>query len=175
MYRPSKYKLSQDSLVNFANVFNSCEYCPSLRCYYNKVETYDNDGYFLDTVTIKVIGFDWEIRDKYFTNGVFAFPTLGQYERKIRKPSIDISVQGDSTQTAVMVAWHDDFKVEKQKQIVCSTDYDIKENSTIRYTDKFKIYSYVDIKELKFMLAWALDNNVFCSKAFNWRDYTNES
>jgi len=62
------------------------------------------------------------------------FSTLGQYEGKFIKPSIQLSIQCDSTETAIAVAWHEDFKKENKIKLTLDTDYSEKQFGTVRYT-----------------------------------------
>lgn len=167
MYRPSQYNKSQASLEFFANHFNALPYLQNIRWICIAEESFDNDGYFVDLASGQMIGFDWEIRDDgSFEDGVFRYKTLGQYERKIKKSSIQLSVQCDSTFTTVMVAWHDDFKKEPVQNVPCKTDNGVQSSAQERYTDKFRIYSFSDMRQLKDMLAYA-----FANKCFDYRSF----
>lgn len=108
MYRESTYEIHNETMDHFAELFNSCSECPNLEFIPNPEETYGNDGYIIDHDSGKSIGYDWERRDDHFKNGEFDFDTLGQYERKLIKDNIQISLQCDETDTAVAVGWHKD-------------------------------------------------------------------
>ena len=157
MYRPSLYSKHDETMNNFAELFNNCSTCSNLRMEPITEETFIDDGEFIDINTGKRFSFDWEYRDKYFSNGNFAFDTLGQYERKIVKPSIQLSIQCDSTETAIVVAWHEDFKKENKQKLNLSTDYSEKQFGAVRYTHAFKVYMYTDIDEFKRMIQRAFD------------------
>lgn len=165
MYRPSLYSKHDQTMNDFAQLFNTCPECPNLKMFPITEETFIDDGEFVDELTGKRFSFDWEYRDKYFSNGQFAFNTLGQYERKIVKPSIQLSIQCDSTETSVAVAWHEDFKKENKIKLSLDTDYSQKQFGAVRYTHAFKIYMYSDIAEFKKMIQRAfdtvLDSSVF--------------
>jgi hypothetical protein len=133
----------------------------------NEDETFDNDGYFIDTNTGRKIGFDWEYRDKYFTNCKLKYSTLGQYERKLRKPSIQLAIQCDSTETGIAVGWHEDWLKEEVEHRDLSTDFVAKEKGTTRYTKEFKIYSYENIDSFKEMVAKAIEMNIYSHEIFN--------
>jgi len=167
MYKPSKYGNHNDSMDNFIKIFNGCEKYKNIVIIPNPQETFTNDGYIIDEETNQKIGYDWEYRVKYFENGKFAFDSLGQYERKIYKPCIDISLQCDSTETAVMVAWHEDWKNEIKTQLNLETDYAKKQFGTVRYTKKFKIYKYSEIEKLKAMIDKAFKTGNFNSESFD--------
>lgn len=155
MYRPSKYNKHNESLDFFAKLFNAEKSMSDIIMEPIDEETFDNDGFFVDVKTGKKIGFDWEYRDRYFKNGIFSFDSLGQYERKLKKESIQVSVQCDSTQTAILVAWHDDFLLEEKVKLSLATDSWKKQYGGVRYTKKFKIYHYGEIKEFKKMIQRA--------------------
>lgn len=165
MYRPSLYSKHDETMNSFSELFNNCEVCKNLVMRPITEETFIDDGEFIDTNTGRRFSFDWEYRDRYFSNGVFKFDTLGQYERKIVKPSIQLSIQCDSTATAIAVAWHEDFKRENKTKLSLATDYRKKQYGAVRYTHKFKVYFYKDIVEFKKMIQRAfdtvLDSSVF--------------
>lgn len=165
MYRASMYDKHDTSMKKFVDLFNNSSAYPNLTMEPITEETFLDDGNIVDTATNQSIGFDWEYRDKYFSNGKFQFSTLGQYERKIVKPSIKISLQCDSTETAVAVAWHEDWMLEDITKLRLSTDtHD--QFGKVRYTKYFKIYLYENITELKKML-----NHAFEQKQFNKNSY----
>lgn len=166
MYRPSMYNKHDESMFRFAELFNTCSGSNKIEMHPNEKESYDNDGIFTDIETGIQIGFDWEYRDKYFANCKFAFSSLGQYERKIRKPSIQLSIQCDSTQTGIAVAWHKDWMKEMQETRSLATDYVTKEQGVIRYTNKFKIYSYQDISSFKEMVERAMQTGIYSAEIF---------
>lgn len=163
MYRPSKYGKHYESMEAFAQLFNDCPVCPNLKMLPIQDETFLDDGDIIDESSGKKFGFGWEYRDRYFSNGKFRFDTLGQYERKIIKPSIQLSIQCDSTETAVAVAWHEDFKRENQITLLLDTDYIDKQLGQTRYTKSFRIYMYEDIADFKRMIQRALDGKLDCS------------
>lgn len=161
MYRSSKYALSAESLNKFSVLFKAESSYPNITINPIEKETFVDDGFIRNESTGETIGFDWEIRDKYFANCKFTFDSLGQFERKIIKPSIELSIQCDSTQTGIIVAWHQDWKNEAKVSKKLATDtYD--QDGQVRYTKHFKIYSYKEIKKFKEMLARA-----FATKEFN--------
>ena len=126
---------------------------------------FENDSDNRRDIYRKKFSFDWEYRDKYFSNGHFVFDTLGQYERKIIKPSIQLSIQCDSTATSIAVAWHNDFKKENKIKLTLDTDYNQKQFGAVRYTHAFKIYMYEDISDFKEMIQRAF-NSALDSSAF---------
>ena len=96
MYRPSKYTQHNDTLEIFSNIFNNCKKHRELQIIDFLKENFSDDGKIVNLKSNKEIIFDWEVRYKYFSNGDFAFETLGQFERKFNKtPPVDLSIQSD--------------------------------------------------------------------------------
>lgn len=166
MYRSSLYQKSDETLKNFSRIFNMDKSYPHLRFIPNRTETYDNDGIIYNELTGTFIGFDWEYRERYFSNCNFQFETLGQYERKLIKPSIQLAVQCDATETGIAVGWHEDWLKENQKNLNLLTDNEEKQYGTVRYTKKFKVYSYENLEKFKEMLDNAFNNSKFNSESF---------
>ena len=166
MYRPSLYNKHNESMEHFSEKFNSCPVCRHIKMEPHPVETFDNDGVFVDTKTGKSIGYDWEYRKNYFANCIFRFKTLGQYERKLQKESIQLSLQCDSTETGIAVGWHEDWLREpverKALKTVCPQD----EDGSVRNTRKFKIYSFEEMASFKRMVAAAMERGIYSSRIF---------
>lgn len=144
MYRPSMYNKHDESMYAFAELFNNCKVCNDVIMKPNDEETYGNDGYFIHSNGQK-IGYDWEYRDRYFSNCRLQFDTLGQYERKLSKDCIQIAIQCDSTETGIAVGWHEDWLVEAKENRSLATDFERKEQGNTRYTHKYKIFSYEEV------------------------------
>lgn len=166
MYRPSMYDKHDETMLNFAEKFNKSPVCRNIEMRPNPVETYDNDGIFIDINTNRLIGYDWEYRDRYFEHCKLKFKSLGQYERKLRKPSIQIALQCDSTETGIAAGWHEDWLREERERRALRTDSLWKENGYIRYTTRFKIYSFDQIDSFKNMIASALQLQMYSSEIF---------
>lgn len=166
MYRPSMYGKHDDTMLHFADLFHRCPVCRNIEMRPNQVETFDNDGIFIDTDTGRQIGYDWEYRDRYFANCRFKFEDLGQYERKLEKPSIQVSLQCDATETGIAVGWHEDWLKEKRVRRELLTDSRQKEDGTLRYTKKFRIYSFEQMDCFKRMIAAALERGIYSAEIF---------
>lgn len=166
MYRPSMYSKHDETMNNFAVLFNSLSIHKNIEMRPNPVETFDNDGIFIDIITNRSIGYDWEYRDRYFSYCKLAFESLGQYERKLKKTSIQLSLQCDSTETGLAVGWHEDWLVEERERRALRTDYYQKENGAIRYTENFRIYSFEEVDRFKNMVASAMRLQLYSSKIF---------
>ncbi len=167
MYRPSMYNKHDETMLNFAEIFNQSPVCENIKMRPNSEETYDNDGIFIDLNINRSIGYDWEYRDRYFANCEFEFDSLGQYERKLIKPSIQISLQCDSTETGIAVGWHEDWLQEEREKRALRTDSSQKEQGSIRYTTRFKIYSFEDVDIFKSMVARAMQMHIYSSEIFD--------
>lgn len=173
MFRPKLYNKHDETMLSFAEKFNNCPVCKDVEMRPNPEETYDNDGIFINVKTNNSFGFDWEYRDKYFSNCKLAFDSLGQYERKLRKPSIQLSLQCDSTETGIAVGWHSDWLLEEMETRALATDYRYKQkNGRVRYTKKFRIYSYEQIDSFKRFVSDALDLSIYTLEAY---EYTNKT
>ncbi len=166
MYRPSMYNKHDETMYTFAEMFNNCEACTDVVMRPNEEETFGNDGYFIHDNGSR-IGYDWEYRDKYFSNCVLTFDTLGQYERKLRKDCIQIAIQCDSTETGIAVGWHEDWLNEVRENRSLATDSDAKEHGFVRYTDKYKIYSFEEIDSFKQMISTAIRLNILSHRVFD--------
>lgn len=59
MYRPSMYDKHDETMLNFAEKFNKSPVCRNIEMRPNPVETYDNDGTFIDINSNCLIGYDW--------------------------------------------------------------------------------------------------------------------
>ena len=77
MKRPSMYNRHEPSLKAFVEKFNNVKDDLGLVMKIYNTENFRDDGVIVDTKTGKRITFDWEIRDRYFTSGKFAFKELG--------------------------------------------------------------------------------------------------
>ena len=97
MKRPSMYNRHEANLKAFVEKFNNVKDDLRLVMQIYNTENFRDDGVIVDTKTGKRITFDWEIRDRYFTSGKFVFKELGQFERKLRKGEIGLSLQCDQS------------------------------------------------------------------------------
>lgn len=147
MYRPTKYNDHNESLAKFANIFNTTRMYQDIQMIGFDDENFSDDGYIMIADKNKKIYYDWEKRDRYFSNGKFAFKTLGQFERKFHKnPPIGISLQCDSSEEYVLVALHSGFS---EKKVVSRITDTINEVGGMRETSHFYIFSYLELDKLK--------------------------
>lgn len=148
MYRPSKYHTHNSSLKIFADLFNKELYSPEIVFADFEIDNMSDDGVILIEDIGKYLVFDWEKRDRYFSNGIFAFNSLGQFERKFHKtPNIDITIQCDNDETHVLVALHKHFLIKQNVGRI--TDYNKKEQGQMRITEEFMIFRYDEMRKFK--------------------------
>ncbi len=166
MKRPGMYQQHEESLREFVEKFNGVKDGLPLVMQIYHTENFRDDGIIVDTRSGNRIVFDWEIRDKYFQSGQFRFPEVGQFERKLKKGEIGLSLQCDCDRTSVLAAWHEDWLREKPKKVALKTDYPQAEQAQVRYTPHFKIYPYSDLKALRAMLYKALRTGTFNHEVF---------
>ena len=162
MYRKTLCE-KDESLKDFSKLFNFNKSYPHLRFIPNRAQTYDNDGIIYNELTGTFIGFDWEYREKYSANCQLQSDSLEQYEKKIAKPSIQLAIKCDSTETKIAIGWHFDWLAEKHENLNLATD----SSETVRYTKKYKIYEfYEDMTDFKAMLNRAFSTGKFSSESF---------
>lgn len=156
MYFSSKYSDHNDSLERFIKKFNSkTEY--NLEMYANKNENFRDDGKIICLLSKKNIIFDWEKRFHYYGRySKFKFYKLGQFERKIQKKEIKISIQCSLDETGILVAWHKDFLNEKKQYIQSKTQFSYERNAK-RFTSKFKEFSTERLLEFKKEIRNSID------------------
>tara|TARA_B100000401_G_scaffold355384_1_gene252891 strand:+ start:168 stop:674 length:507 start_codon:yes stop_codon:yes gene_type:complete len=164
MYRPSKYTQHNDTLEIFSNIFNNCKKHRELQIIDFLKENFSDDGKIVNLKSNKEIIFDWEVRYKYFSNGDFAFETLGQFERKFNKtPPVDLSIQSDKQNKHFLVAWHKDFSISSKQKVSRTTDSS-REIGDMRTTKYFRIYSFGEMENFKNAISKCLENNSFSFK-----------
>ena len=160
MYHPKKYEDHEQSLKKFVDLFNKQSdgrICMSI----HKEENFRDDGVISDKKTGKQIPFDWEKRHSYYNTFGFPFDSFGQFERKILKPEVILSIQCSKDESAFCIAWHSDFLKEEMKKIDSIKENGSYENKGKRFTRKFKEYSYKDIGHFNNSLKQAFDKNKF--------------
>ena len=80
-----------------------------------------------------------------------AFESLGQYDRKLRKPSIQIALQCDSTETGIAVGWHEDWLQEERERRALRTDSSWKEYGLQGILHDFK---YIVLNRSTYSKIW---------------------
>ncbi|MFH1852627.1 MAG: hypothetical protein ABIA75_09805 [Candidatus Neomarinimicrobiota bacterium] len=166
MKRPSMYDRHEQSLRKFAELFNAVRDGLPLVMQIYQTENFRDDGVIVDTRSGKRITFDWEIRDKYFSRGKFEFSELRQFERKIKKAEIGLSLQCDREETAVLAAWHEDWLRSEPLPVRLSTDYRWNEANLVRSTRHFRIFDYEKMDRFRSMLAQSLATECYNHSVF---------
>ncbi|RMF09536.1 MAG: hypothetical protein D6762_03455 [Candidatus Neomarinimicrobiota bacterium] len=166
MKRPSMYPAHEASLKAFTELFNGVRDRLPLVMQIYQTENFRDDGVIVHTRTGKRVAFDWEKRDRYFTSGRFAYRTLWQFERKIKKDEIGLSLQCDSDETAVLVAWHQDWLQAPVQRRSLRQDSPGKVVEAVRETRHFRIYPYTEIRAFRKMIHRALTRGLFDHRVF---------
>lgn len=170
MYHSDKYKESNDSLERFCRAFNSvaADLGNDIIFQVSKVENFRDDGAVMHMKQKRKLLFDWEKRHSYYdTYGSFKFDTFGQFERKIRKPEILLSIQCSTDEKGFCIAWHEDFKKEQVVAIGSKTANGGREYDGKRFTKKFIEISYDNMDIFYRILQRAFQSNSFNSDSFN--------
>ena len=168
MHRASAYGRSQDTLLKFAEKFNSIKVCPNLYCCPIVAETMLNDGCFVDVNTEKLFTFDWEIRTKLqsFKPGEFRFSTLTEFERKFTpEKHTQLFIQCDNQELYLAVAWRADFMKSEVIRHDVTADYG-KQHAERRETADFKVFSMDELEKLKEMLSAAFATSTYNHEVF---------
>ena len=118
MHYAHRYTEHNESLARFAAKFNSIG-DKDIQLKINEVENYYDDASFIygfgdDAVSFKM---DWQKRyEHYFRFKGFRFKDLWQWDRKMKKPEIFLSMQCSTDETGLLVAWHEDFSPDKMRK-----------------------------------------------------------
>ena len=165
------YPTHEETLARFMTRFNNVLYEGCDLEFYNlcmlrlRKDSYKNDGTFVQIDADKCCGYDWQCRHTgYDTLGAFEYAKwgLGQYNTKLVKPSIKISLQISRDETGLLVAWHSDYekvvdvklssetkknRTEKVGNTYFFTEFDIRTDEGVL---AFKKMIYDAIREQKF-------------------------
>jgi len=163
MYFPTQYEPHNESLEKFIKIFNNIsqeKFDGRIIMDANKKENYREDGRIIDTLSGKNIYYDWEKRHSYYIDCGFPFATFGQFERKIQKLEILLSIQCNKLETCFIIAWHEDFKRAPKKFIKSKTSNGY-EKTPKRFINEFKEFKYSEMEEFYKVLQRAFDNNIF--------------
>ena len=172
MYHPSKYQPHNESLKKFIEEFNKCSKKLGGRIFMKmrENENFRDDGVIVDTKTQKEILFDWEKRHSHYENCGFPFDTFGQFERKIRKEEISLSIQCSKNEDCFCIAWHEDFKKENVKNTPTKNEDGTCETTGKRYTKKFLELKYSEMDKFYKILEKAFDEECFNSNSFKIKE-----
>lgn len=172
MYHRDKYLLHNQSLARFCAVFNPAALLRGSRMVMDisQAENFRDDGKIIYLPTQQTILFDWEKRFSYYDDcDKFQFATFGQFERKIQKPEIALSIQCSTNECCFCIAWHDDFSKEPLVNIGSKMANNDKEYSGKRFTKHFREMSYQNVTLLcdillKAFLTQQLNHTAFLKK-----------
>lgn len=150
------YKSHDDTFHEFANKINQIANQYNIYMLFNKSETFGNDGAIAYTDQVKIVGIDWELRQKYYPSfGEFPFARWGlsQYDAKMSKgEKIALSLQMSTDTTGLLLSWHEDYNLENQVKLSSNTKTNREEKvwRTFNYVefDLRKEESYHEIVEI---------------------------
>ncbi len=169
MYHADKYEAHNNALNNFIQLFNEVAKRKGveLEMYYQEVENYKDDGGIIYKRTGDKVLYDFEKRFSYYDScQSFKFETLGQFERKIRKPEIKLSIQCSRDEKCFMIAWHADYYKETKHNIGSLTSSGQREYDGKRFTKDFIELSYEQFDIFYNILLYAFENNEFNKNSF---------
>jgi len=168
MYHPDKYQEHNEALDRLCTSFNKVAEGAGNQIYMesSKIENFIDDGMIVYVPTNNKILYDFEKGHKYYDNCDFPFSDFGQFERKIKKPEILLSIQCSKDEKCFCIAWHEDFKKEKLQRIGSITGSGDKEYSGKRFTTNFKEFKYDEMDIFYEVLLKAFTSNTFNSSCF---------
>ena len=151
MYHPKKYEAHNKALKYFIQKFNEIAYKKGneLEMYDQEVENFRDDGGIIYKLDNTKVLYDFEKRFTYYDCcGGFKYNTLGQFERKIRKPEIKLSIQCSKDEKCFMLAWHEDYVKETRQNIGSVTASGEKEYDGKRFTKDYIELTYEQMDKL---------------------------
>ena len=168
MYHPDKYRPHNEALDRFCTLFNQvAAKLGNLLCMQpSAIENFREDGNIFYTLTGASILYDFEMRDRHYNSCGFPFKDFGQFERKILKPEIALSIQCSKDEKCFCIAWHEDFKKEQIKNIGSRIGSGGKEYTGKRFTVAFKEIKYSDMEDFYLMLLKAFSDKTFNATCF---------
>ena len=170
MYHSKKYDSHNKALNEFIRNFNKAAEIKGnkLEMYYQEIENFKDDGGIIFKENNSRILYDFEKRFSYYVGcGGFRFKTLGQFDRKIRKPEIKLSIQCSSDEKCFLIAWHEDYYLQKNFKIGSVTQSGSREYDGKRFTEDFKEIAYNKMDVFYDVLLYAFENNQFNKNSFN--------
>ena len=168
MYHPDKYIHHNKALDHFCALFNEAAALSGdlLNMKPSAVENYREDGEIVYKPQNKKILYDFEKRFSYYDGyKKFKFDTFGQFERKIQKPEISLSIQCSKDEGGFIIAWHEDYRQEKIIYIASKTAGGT-ERTGKRFTKKYKELAYEEMGRFYQMLNKAFTENCFNATCF---------
>ncbi len=161
MYHPSKYDKHNESLDHFIEEFNKVaqKLGNKLKMEMREEENFIDDGFIVYNENGEKIIFDWEKRFSYYNTYGFPYETFGQFERKIKKEEIELSIQCSKDESAFCFAWHDDFRKEKITYMNSKTGSGGYENNGKRFTKNFVELKYEELDKFHNVLLEKFNNH----------------
>ncbi len=170
MYHSSKYEEHDKALNYLINEFNkvSLSLGNEVEMYFQKEENFRDDGGVIHTRTQQKFLYDFEKRHNYYDScNKLKFSTLGQFERKIQKDEIKLSIQSCSDESCFVLAWHEDYIKEDKAYINSATQDGVGEQNAKRFTKDFVEISYAQLDVLYYIFKDAFEYNNFNKKSFS--------
>ena len=168
MYHPDKYNRHNDALDKFCAIFNDTAISSGNLLFMkpSDKENFREDGEIIFKPAGKTILYDFEKRFTYYDNhGSFKFVTFGQFERKIQKPEISLSIQCSKNENGFIIAWHDDYKKEKIVYMNSKTATGL-ERAGKRFTKDYIELRYSEMEMFYKILLKAFNDNSFNASCF---------
>lgn len=171
MYYPKKYEEHNTALKNLIDMFNKTakKLGGLIEMYFQEQENYRDDGGVIYKATNEKLLYDFEKRHQHYEScQQFAYPSLGQFERKIKKKEIKLSIQCSSDETCLLLAWHNDYQKEKAENIKSSTEDGEGETNSKRFTTDFIEINYKDMDVLYDIFLSAFQRKTFDKSVFKF-------
>ena len=169
MYHPDKYNHHNNALEKFCVLFNKAAAMlgDHLHMKPSAKENFREDGEILYKPANHRILYDFEKRFSYYDqHKMFKFDTFGQFERKIQKPEISLSIQCSKNEDGFIIAWHDDYRNEKIVYMNSKTATGW-EKTGKRFTKKYMELAYHEMDKFYKMLNKAFTENRFNASCFD--------
>lgn len=168
MYHPDKYQLHNEALSRFCAAFNAAaaRLDNQLHMQPSERENFRDDGAIVYRPDGARILYDFEKRMTHYNTCSFPFKDFGQFERKIQKPEISLSIQCSQDEQCFCIAWHDDFRKEAIKQLGSVTASGSKEFTGKRFTRQFRELQYTQMGTFYQMLKKAFVLRTFNASCF---------
>ena len=169
MYHPDKYIHHNNALDKFCAVFNdaSATLGDLIHMKPSPKENFREDGEITFKPKNTRILYDFEKRFSYYDHyKMFKFDTFGQFERKIQKPEISLSIQCSKNEDGFMIAWHEDYRQEKIAYINSKTANGWEQTGK-RFTKKYSELAYNEMERFYKILDKAFTDNRFNASCFD--------
>lgn len=169
MYHPDKYSSHNEALEKFCETFNQAAVKEDDKIFMkpSDIENFREDGEIIYKPADKRILYDFEKRFSYFDEcNKFKFDTFGQFERKIQKPEIALSIQCSKDEKCFIIAWHEDYKKEKIVYLRSRTGSGGTEGTGKRFTKDYLQLSYAEMDKFYKILLKAFAHG-FNLQSFN--------